>query len=491
MSELTHVVVSLVKKGGPLRKNAIKLIPNKESNTNTCAAEYCAILRSIIERSGFKPEYGKVQVVTYPNENADNLILFGIGDVAQLTNLKAEELGGDIYKAISSIETAKEFDLEHDLTDALAIQIAHGIELKSWKFDKYMSDKKPDSIKSVHVHVSDIESAQKIKNSLDAVRESVCLTRTLISEPANVIYPETFVRAVEPLSDLGLRIKVLDKDEITKNNMNALLAVAQGSNNDPRVLVLEWHGNTSSEKFQVGLVGKGVTFDSGGLDLKGSQYMLDMKTDMSGAAVVVGVMRALAARKANTNVVGICGLVENMPSGTAQKTGDIVTAMSGTTIEVLNTDAEGRMVLADCLTYVQEKYSPETVIDLATLTGAITVALGDEYAGMFSNCDETAAKISKAGDATGEKLWRMPLCKRFEDAIKSDFADIMNIAKPGTGAGSSTAAHFLKKFIMDTTRWIHLDIAGTAYRKGDGKLHQKGATGFGVRLLNRFIEDNY
>lgn len=490
IDNLSAISVVLSEGNSPSKQNIIKLI-SEDGTSQECSNCSCTMLQGLIAKSGFKAEYGIIKTISYPKDDVHNLILVGVGKKAELNDLKAQELGGDIYKYISTIKDETEFQIIGDLEDNLKLFIAHGMKLKSWKFTKYLTDPKFHKTKELTVSVANASGASELLQSLDQICDSVALTKLLVSEPANVIYPESFVERVQTLESHGIRMVILTKDDIIKNNMNALMAVAQGSDKEPRVLVLEWHGNTASKDFEIGFVGKGVTFDSGGLDLKSSNHMLDMKIDLSGSAVVAGVMQLLASRKAKINAVGICGLVENLPSGKAQKTGDIVKAMSGTTIEVLNTDAEGRMVLADCLTYIQEKYSPNTVIDLATLTGAVTVALGNEYAGMFSNNDDIANKMNKAGNMTGELVWRLPLCKTFENAISSDNADIMNISKPGTGAGSSTAAHFLKKFINDNTSWIHLDIAGTAYRSNEGKLHQKGATGFGVRLLNKFVEDNY
>lgn len=488
-TELTVLLEKKIPDGQPKAPNHIKLV---SQDLQSCPASGCAVFNGIVEKSKFDGKYGSIKIINYPREGVNNLILVGLGDLSELNPLKLQELGGDIFNKIALIKDETEFAISaFDQDDEALMQVVHGIQLKAWRFSKYISDKKKFPNRTITAMVSDLNNAENIKGYLDNILEGVSLTRELVSEPANIIYPESFVEHVSYLKDLGVKVTVLDKEQIITNNMNALMAVAQGSNKDPRVLVLEWNGHSGSSNFNLGVVGKGVTFDSGGIDLKGSNYLTNMKTDMSGAAVVVGLMQVLAKRKADVNVVGVCGLVENMPSGTAQKVGDIVKSMSGITIEVLNTDAEGRMVLADCLTYIQQRYSPKTVIDLATLTGACMVALGEEYAGLESNDDDVVNKLVNAANATGENLWRLPLCKHFEDAIASDFADIMNVSKPGTGGGSSTAAHFLKKFIQKNTTWAHLDIAGTAYRSASRKLHQKGATGFGVRLLNKFIEDNY
>jgi leucyl aminopeptidase len=325
--------------------------------------------------------------------------------------------------------------------------------------------------------------------SYHAIAEGVALTKELVTEPANIIYPESFVERCKHLADLGVEISVLDDKDMAALGMGALLGVAQGSRRPARLLVMKWDGTGGSQERPVALVGKGVTFDTGGISIKPAAGMEDMKWDMGGAGAVAGAMKALAGRKAKAYVVGVCGLVENMPDGNAQRPGDIVTSMSGQTIEVLNTDAEGRLVLCDALHWVQEKYNPEYVVDLATLTGAIIVSLGSEYAGLFSNSDELADKLTAAGKASGDPLWRFPLSKAYDKMIDSPIADMKNIG--GKGAGSITAAQFLGRFIKDGVKWAHLDIAGTVWADKAGPVWDKGATGFGVRLLDRFVADNF
>jgi leucyl aminopeptidase len=322
-----------------------------------------------------------------------------------------------------------------------------------------------------------------------AVAEGVALTKELVTEPANIIYPESFVARCQHLKELGVEISVLDDKDMATLGMGALLGVAQGSRRPARLLVMTWDGTGGAQERPVALVGKGVTFDTGGISIKPAAGMEDMKWDMGGAGAVAGAMKALAGRKAKAYVVGVCGLVENMPDGNAQRPGDIVTSMSGQTIEVLNTDAEGRLVLCDALHWVQEKYNPEYVVDLATLTGAIIVSLGSEYAGLFSNSDELADKLTAAGKASGDPLWRFPLSKAYDKMIDSPIADMKNIG--GKGAGSITAAQFLGRFIKDGVKWAHLDIAGTVWADKAGPVWDKGATGFGVRLLDRFVADNF
>ena len=322
-----------------------------------------------------------------------------------------------------------------------------------------------------------------------AVAAGVALTRELVSEPANIIYPESFVARCQHLAELGVKITVLDRPAMEALGMGALLGVAQGSVRDARMLALEWDGTNGAAEKPLVFVGKGVTFDTGGISIKPAAGMEDMKWDMGGAGAVAGAIKALAGRKAKAHVVGICGLVENMPDGNAQRPGDIVTSMSGQTIEVINTDAEGRLVLCDALTWAQKTYAPDTVVDLATLTGAILVSLGDQYAGLFSNDDGLSDDLTAAGKAAGEPLWRFPLSDAYNKLIDSPIADMKNIG--GRYAGSITAAQFIKRFIDDGVKWAHLDIAGMVWADKPGATFDKGATGYGVRLLDQFVADKF
>jgi leucyl aminopeptidase len=331
--------------------------------------------------------------------------------------------------------------------------------------------------------------ASGLWGSYQAIADGVALTKELVTEPANIIYPESFVERCEHLKDLGVEITVLDDKQMADLGMGALLGVAQGSRRPARMLVMKWDGTGGTQTRPLAFVGKGVTFDTGGISIKPAAGMEDMKWDMGGAGAVAGAMKALAGRKAKAHVIGVCGLVENMPDGNAQRPGDIVTSMSGQTIEVLNTDAEGRLVLCDALHWVQEKHNPEYVVDLATLTGAIIVSLGSEHAGLFSNSDELSDKLLAAGKASGDLLWRFPLSKAYDKLIDSPIADMKNIG--AKGAGSITAAQFLGRFIKDGVKWAHLDIAGTVWADKAGPVWDKGATGFGVRLLDRFVADNF
>ncbi|HEX3417169.1 MAG TPA: leucyl aminopeptidase, partial [Stellaceae bacterium] len=376
-----------------------------------------------------------------------------------------------------------------------AAELAFGAQLRSYRFDKYKTKQKPEqkpSLKRLTVATSGAKAAKRAYQPLDKTAAAVLLTRDLVSEPANVIYPETLAAEAERLVELGVDVEILDEHKMRKLGMNALLGVAQGSARPPRVVVMQWHGakgagGTRSQP--LAFVGKGVTFDTGGISIKPAAGMGDMKWDMAGSAVVIGLMRLLAARNAPVNAVGVVGLVENMPSGTAQRPGDIVTSMSGQTIEVLNTDAEGRLVLADALWYCQDRFKPRLIVDLATLTGAVIVALGHHQAGLFSNNDQLAERLVEAGKAVGEQVWRLPLHESYDREIDSDAADVKNIGG-GRAAGSIIGAQFIQRFVNDVP-WAHLDIAGTAWSTKDAPTVPKGATAFGVRLLDRFVSLYY
>ncbi|MGH6968808.1 MAG: leucyl aminopeptidase [Stellaceae bacterium] len=379
-----------------------------------------------------------------------------------------------------------------DRAAEIAAHIAYGARLRSYRFDKYRTKEKPEqkpSLKALSILVADVAAARRRYAPLDKIADGVFFTRDLVSEPANVIYPETLAARAKELTELGVTIEILDEKKMAALGMGALLGVGQGSARPPRLLVMQWHGADDKKQAPVAFVGKGITFDTGGISIKPSAGMEDMKWDMGGAGAVIGLMMALAGRKAKVNVVGIGALAENMPSGTAQRPGDIVKSMSGQTIEVLNTDAEGRLVLADALWYCQDRFKPRAMIDLATLTGAIIIALGHEHAGLYSNDDKLAEQLAASGKATGETLWRMPLGEAYNKMMDSDAADVKNISG-GRDAGSATAATFLERFV-NKMPWAHLDIAGTAWANKDKPTVPKGATGFGVRLLNRFVRDNY
>jgi leucyl aminopeptidase len=371
-----------------------------------------------------------------------------------------------------------------------AARAALGAALRSWRYDRYrtrLKDKQKPTLTSVTIVGGGKGAKERYDSRYAAVVEGVSLTRELVTEPANIIYPETFVdRVKESLKGSGLELQVLGRDEMAKLGMGALLGVAQGSVREPKLLVLKWNGGKAGEK-PVVFIGKGVTFDTGGISIKPALGMESMKWDMGGAGAVAGAMKALALRKAKANVVGVCGLVENMPDGNAQRPGDVVTTMSGQTVEVINTDAEGRLVLCDAMCWAQKNFQPKVMIDLATLTGAMVITLGHEYAGIFSNDDKLAAGLLKAADESGDKLWRQPLAEAYDRLIDSPIADMKNVGP--REAGSITAAQFLQRFVEDGVAWAHLDIAGMAWSDKAKPTYDKGATGYGVRLLDQYIAD--
>lgn len=374
--------------------------------------------------------------------------------------------------------------------DAVA-RFGVGAVLRGWRHDVYrtkLPEKQKPTLAEIVIVGAD-PSAETAWMRQNAVAQGVAFTRELVTEPANIIYPESFVARCEKLKALGIAFEVLGQAEMAAAGMGALLGVNQGSVREPQLLVMRWDGTNGAVEKPVVFVGKGVTFDTGGISLKPPGGMEDMKWDMGGAGAVAGTMLALAARKAKAHVVGICGLVENMPDGNAQRPGDVVTSMSGQTIEVINTDAEGRLVLCDAMTWVQRKYRPEVMIDLATLTGAIIITLGNEYGGMFCNDDGLAEKLTAAGKASGDQLWRQPLGKAYDKLIDSPIADMKNVG-PREG-GSITAAQFLQRFVDDGVKWAHLDIAGMVWSSKPGATWDKGATGFGVRLLDQLVADNF
>ena len=364
----------------------------------------------------------------------------------------------------------------------------HGAELKSYEFNLYKS-KKNNKIINFNILLQKNKHDQKTKNKLNALLNGVNFTKDLVSEPGNILHPDEYAKRLAKLTKIGLKVTIYDDKKLKKLGCNALLGVGQGSIRGSYLVTMEWKGKKSKSK-PLAFVGKGVCFDTGGISLKPARFMEDMTYDMAGSAVVVGLMKNFALRKAKINAVGVVGLVENMPGGNAQRPGDIVKSYSGKTIEVLNTDAEGRLVLADALTFTEKKFKPSFIIDLATLTGAIIVSLGSEYAGLFSNDDKLSKQIYDAGEKVKEKVWRLPLHKNFDKLMNSKNADMQNINYVG-GAGSITAAQFLQRFIINKTPWAHLDIAGMAFSKYAGALNSGGATGYGVRLLNKLVEDNY
>ncbi len=424
-------------------------------------------------------------------QNLNNKTYIFVNCTKSKTSLDYEKIGSNLFLFLKNNKIEKSF-FETNLSKITNIQLEkflHGAQLKSYEFNVYKTDKSKNVTTNLYIVGHNSKKTNVLRNKLNSLLEGVFLTRDLVSEPGNVLHPDEYARRIVKLRKFGLKVTVYDQKKLKKMGMNALLGVGQGSIRGSYLVTIEWKGTKSKSK-PLGFVGKGVCFDTGGYSLKPAKFMEDMTYDMAGSATVVGLMKTLALRKSKINAVGVVGLVENMVSGNAQRPGDIVKSYSGKTIEVLNTDAEGRLVLADALTFTEEKFKPQFIVDLATLTGAIIVSLGSEYAGLFSNNDKLSKQLIDAGESVEEKLWRMPLNENFDKLINSKNADMQNINYVG-GAGSTTAAQFLQRFIINKTPWAHLDIAGMAFSKYGGALNSGGATGYGVRLLNKLIEDNY
>ena len=446
-----------------------------------------------------KKEYKYIYDLTKVDDKSKKIISFHINSKKKIilvsikrniSTTESENLGGKFYELFKNINR-QEFTINSDSIASKSHDfLGHfllGIELKSYSFDKYKTKKNTKKILILVTGKNKL--ALNIQNKFKAIKEGTFYTRDLVSEPGNILHPDEYARRLKSLTKDGLKVTVYDEKKLKKLGMNTLLGVGQGSIRGSYLVTMEWKGLKNNSK-PLAFVGKGVCFDTGGISLKPAKFMEDMTYDMAGSAVVVGLMKTLALRKAKVNAVGVVGLVENMPGGNAQRPGDIVKSYSGKTVEILNTDAEGRLVLADALTYTEEKFKPKFIIDLATLTGAIIVSLGSEYAGLFSNDDKLSKELIDVGEKVEEKVWRMPLNKNFDKLIDSKNADMQNINYVG-GAGSTTAAQFLQRFILNKTPWAHLDIAGMAFSKYGGALNSGGATGYGVRLLNKLIEDKY
>ncbi|MDD4615946.1 MAG: leucyl aminopeptidase [Alphaproteobacteria bacterium] len=457
------------------------------------------VLSRAMKAGAFDGAKEKILSVLCPAKtNLSKVLLVGIGDPAEADAPLFACIGGAIFAALGKDAQAtvlidKFADLGITEAEATA-HTAFGARLRSYGFDKYHTKQNAEDkphLKSLALACKDPAAAKTLFAPLDKVADGIMFARDLVSEPANVLYPETLAQHAFALTALGVKVDILDEDQMKKLGMGALLGVAQGSVNPPRLVSMQWMGDKNPKnKAPVAFVGKGVTFDSGGISLKPGSGMEKMKYDMAGAAAVIGAIKALASRKAKANVVGVVALVENMPSGMAQRPGDVVVSASKQTIEVVNTDAEGRLVLADALWYAQETFNPSCVIDLATLTGAISVALGHEYAGLFSNNDTLCDQLSKAGKNVSEPLWRFPMGEAYDKMIDSPIADMKNMGD-GRGAGSIAAAQFLQRFVKKNAPWAHIDIAGMAWLDKDVSYCPKGASAFGVRLLDRFISDNY
>ena len=480
------MTVQILYKNNDNSKNQV-LFVEENYNTNTIkkhlSSAELSYIKEILKNSDLKKK-----ILSLDLNSKKRLILVSVKKKLESSDI--ENLGADFYNYVKSRNINKLSIISNTLNsksekDFIGLFL-HGLKLKSYEFNIYKTKKEK---KIILINVIGKKNNSTIRNQLKfkALEEGTFFTRDLVSEPGNILHPDEYAKRLIKLKKYGLKVTIYDKKKLKKLGLNALLGVGQGSIRGSYLVTIEWKGSKSKP---LGFVGKGVCFDTGGISLKPAKFMEDMTYDMAGSAVVVGLMKNFAIRKAKINAVGVVGLVENMPGGNAQRPGDIVKSYSGKTIEVLNTDAEGRLVLADALTFTEKKFKPQLMVDLATLTGAIIVSLGSEYAGLFSNDDKLSKQIFDAGVKVDEKVWRLPLHKNYDKLMDSKTADMQNINYVG-GAGATTAAQFLQRFIINKTPWAHLDIAGMAFSKYGGALNPSGATGYGVRLLNKFVEDNY
>lgn len=488
--------IAFVKPALPRAGVLVLLLPEGEPPGGLAAEVEAAtggVLSRALEAAGFKGRKGQSTTLWAPGGGYSKIVAIGLGKAGEIAAETAEAAGGAIAPAVAQDREAAV--IADTLSPDLAASVGMGALLRAWRFDRYRTKEKEEDkpkLERLSVMTSNPTAAKAAFAPMRAVADGVFLTRELVSEPPNVLNPPEFAERCRALEKLGVEVEILGPKEMKRLGFGALLGVAQGSAQEPRLVVMQWKGAPKAKKGQgepakpMAFIGKGVTFDTGGISIKPAAGMEDMKWDMAGAGTVVGLMAALAGRRARCDVVGLVGLVENMPSGTAQRPGDVVKTYSGQTVEVINTDAEGRLVLADALWYCQERFDPRCMIDLATLTGAIIIALGHEHAGLFSNDDELAQRIIAAGKAVGENAWRMPLGDAYDKQIKSDIADMKNVG--GRPGGSITAAQFLQRFVNGKP-WAHLDIAGTAWSSKDQPTVPKGATAFGVRMLDRLVAE--
>jgi leucyl aminopeptidase len=474
-----------------------ELLPAARKADQACGG---AISRAL-KVSRFKGKPGQTLEVLAPDgAKASRVVVIGLGEAGKFDANAAETAAAGVIAALSKAgETSVTLEIDAPKggklkPGPLAVHLAMGAKLRSYTFNHYRTKDLDDhefKLNAVTIVTADAAAARKAWPALEAIADGMFLARDLVNEPPNILSPVEFANRAKALTKLGVKVEVLGEAEMTKLGMGALLGVGQGSERESQLVVMRWNGARAKSEAPVAFVGKGVCFDSGGLSLKPGGSMIGMKGDMGGAAAVTGAIHALARRKARVNAVGVIGLVENMPSGTAQRPDDVVRSMSGQTIEVLNTDAEGRLVLADALTYTQRTFKPKFVVDLATLTGAIMVALGSEHAGLFSNDDKLARRIHDAGQAVGEPVWRLPLGPGYDKMIRSKIADMKNITG-STYAGSIAAAQFLQRFVDKGQPWAHLDMAGTAWQDGEQKaLVPSWGVGWGVRLLDRLVAEHY
>ena len=482
------MTISINYKSGSSKKNSTNLVLFLDEKLNISnirkyisGSEYSFISDMI------KIKNPKNKIVSFDISSKRKIILVSLK--TNISSSDLENLGASFYDQFKDLKQNEYYVNSDSLISQNKNYLGnflHGIRLKSYHFEKYKTKKSKKNISIIVTGKNKPSSNDQLK--FKAIEEGTFYTRDLVSEPGNILHPDEYAKRLNSLRKNGLKINIYDEKKLKKLGMNTLLGVGQGSIRGSYLVTMEWNGLKDKSK-PLAFVGKGVCFDTGGISLKPAKFMEDMTYDMAGSAVVVGLMKSLAIRKAKINAVGVVGLVENMPGGNAQRPGDIVKSYSGKTVEILNTDAEGRLVLADALTYTEEKFKPKFIVDLATLTGAIIVSLGSEYAGLFSNDDKLSKQLIDAGENVEEKVWRMPLNKNYDKLIESKKADMHNINYVG-GAGSITAAQFLQRFV-EKTPWAHLDIAGMAFSKKASNLNPGGATGFGVRLLNQLIEDYY
>ncbi len=488
--------ITFLKIANETSDSAVFLI-NKGSDFTPMAQEFDEYLggllsHSIASSSKFSGKNGETLIIPLPaGKSFKRVILLGIGAPEDYSAARAENAGGKLVPALRATGAQNIALFAGDFK--YAAHMVMGIKMRAYSFEHY---KKPAEdatpLRQIDIISDACEAIETNYQRLHAIISGIYFARDLVNEPPNNLYPESYAHIIrDQLKPLGVDVEILDDKKLEKMKMGGIMAVGKGSDHKPRMVIMRWNGAEDKNAAPLALVGKGVTFDTGGISIKPAASMDEMKMDMGGSAAVVGTIKALAARNAKANVIGIVGLAENMPASNAYRPGDIITTYAGKTVEILNTDAEGRLVLADCLTYIQEITKPAGIIDLATLTGAMMVALGHEYCGTFVNDNEFWSKIEQAGGDANEKLWRMPLDEVWKKDMISDIADLRNLGKTGRYGGACTAAGFLEHFINDGTPWAHMDIAGTAWKKTDGTLTPKFATGFGVRTLEQLVYNAY
>ena len=484
----------------PIKINYLNKLSNKTSTNLILFADENFNIGGL-KRYISNTEFSYISDLLKNSDLKKNLLFFEVNSKKTIFLVSAKEkieasdiesLGAEFHGYINYDKKSEYFVNSDSINDKLENFLGHflhGLKLKSYEFSIYKS-KKDTKLITINVIGNNNKTTAQNELRFRAIEKGTFFARDLVSEPPNVLNPKEYANRLLKLKRFGIKVTVYNESQMKKLGMHSLLGVGRGSINESFLVTLEWKGNKKDTKAPLSFVGKGVCFDTGGISLKPAKFMEEMKYDMAGSAVVAGLIQTLATRKAKVNAVGVVGLVENMPGGNAQRPGDIVKAYNGKTIEVLNTDAEGRLVLADALSFTEEKFKPKFIVDLATLTGAIIMALGEEYAGLFSNNDDLSNKLFKAGEKVKEKVWRLPLHENYDKLMNSPIADIQNINYSG-GAGSITAAQFLQRFVTNKTPWAHLDIAGMAFSKKAANLNPGGATGFGVRLLNQLIEEHY